>query len=161
MSPLPGRAARSRGTSVVEFALSLPVLILLFGGLLDLGRGYYFVITVTDAAREGARTLIGNSGGSGPGTSVGCSIVQAAVVDLDPAPTCPTTSTQPPAGRVLVGVTCPASSGCVGDPTSATHNQPVTVDVYYGFQPFTPLIGSFTANGVLTLHAHAVMNASW
>ena len=50
------RAVRSRprAQSLVEFALILPILLLLIGATLDLGRLYYSQITVTNAAREGA-----------------------------------------------------------------------------------------------------------
>ncbi len=48
------RDRRSRGQSLVEFALILPVFILLFGAALDLGRLFYAQITITNAAREGA-----------------------------------------------------------------------------------------------------------
>ncbi len=43
------------GQSMVEFALILPVLILLVAGIFDLGRAFYATITITNAAREGAR----------------------------------------------------------------------------------------------------------
>lgn len=46
--------ARSRGQSLVELALILPVLLLLALAALDLGRLFYAQITLTNAAREGA-----------------------------------------------------------------------------------------------------------
>ena len=45
---------RSRGQSLVEFTLLLPVFLLLFAATLDLGRIYMAQISVTNAAREGA-----------------------------------------------------------------------------------------------------------
>jgi hypothetical protein len=47
-------ATRSRGQSLVEFALILPVFALLFAATLDLGRLFYAQITLTNSAREGA-----------------------------------------------------------------------------------------------------------
>ena len=44
-----------RGQGLVEFALILPVVALIIFGALDLGRAFYASITVTNAAREGAR----------------------------------------------------------------------------------------------------------
>jgi Flp pilus assembly protein TadG len=44
-----------RGQSLVEFALILPVLILLVMGTLDLAMGFRTYIALTNAAREGAR----------------------------------------------------------------------------------------------------------
>ncbi|MEA2537362.1 MAG: hypothetical protein QOF11_1596 [Chloroflexota bacterium] len=48
------RRPRSRGQSIVELALILPVLMLLVAATLDLGRMFYSQITITNAAREGA-----------------------------------------------------------------------------------------------------------
>ena len=47
-----------RGQSLVEFALILPIFILLLMGIVDLGRGVYAFNTVSNAAREGARLAI-------------------------------------------------------------------------------------------------------
>jgi len=44
-----------RGQSLVEFALSSVVLLLLVGGLVDIGRGIYLSEILANAAREGAR----------------------------------------------------------------------------------------------------------
>jgi Flp pilus assembly protein TadG len=46
---------RDRGASAVEFALLLPVLLLLLFGIVDFGRAINAQITLTQAAREGAR----------------------------------------------------------------------------------------------------------
>ena len=51
------RLRQDRGASMVEFALILPVLVLLIFGLVEFGRGYNAQITLTHAAREGVRTL--------------------------------------------------------------------------------------------------------
>lgn len=44
----------SRGQSLIEFALTLPILILILLGILDLGRGFSAYIVITNAARDGA-----------------------------------------------------------------------------------------------------------
>jgi len=46
---------RERGAAAVEFALLLPVLLLLVFGIIDFGRALNAQITLTQAAREGAR----------------------------------------------------------------------------------------------------------
>jgi len=46
---------RERGANLVEFALVLFVLALLMMGVVDFGRAFYSYITITNAAREGAR----------------------------------------------------------------------------------------------------------
>jgi Flp pilus assembly protein TadG len=43
------------GQELVEFALVLPLLLLVVFGVLDLGRVFHSAITITNAAREGAR----------------------------------------------------------------------------------------------------------
>src|SRR5438270_13041175 len=50
-----GRRRRQRGQSLVEFAISSIVLLLLMMGLLDLSRAFYFAINLQGSAREGAR----------------------------------------------------------------------------------------------------------
>ena len=47
-----------RGQSMVEFALVVPVFILLLVGLFDLGRAVYAYNTVNNAAREAGRLAI-------------------------------------------------------------------------------------------------------
>lgn len=42
---------------MVEFALVLPLLILLVLGIAEFGRGYYIQATISGAAREAARTM--------------------------------------------------------------------------------------------------------
>ncbi len=51
------RSARKRreGQSLVEFAVVLPVFLLILAGILDFGLGLYSQMTVINAAREGAR----------------------------------------------------------------------------------------------------------
>ena len=51
------RTARRRrdGQSLVEFAVVLPIFLLILAGILDFGLGLYSQMTVINAAREGAR----------------------------------------------------------------------------------------------------------
>lgn len=49
------RRPRSRGQALVEFALVLPLFLLILAGMVDFGMGLNASITVTNAAREGAR----------------------------------------------------------------------------------------------------------
>jgi Flp pilus assembly protein TadG len=46
-----------RGQSMVEIALTLPILILLLGGLLDLGRVYFTQVALEDSVGEAALYL--------------------------------------------------------------------------------------------------------
>jgi Flp pilus assembly protein TadG len=49
------RRRKSRGQSLVEFAISSTVLLLLAMGLIDLSRAFYYSVNLQGAAREGAR----------------------------------------------------------------------------------------------------------
>ena len=84
------KARRDRGAAAVEFALLLPVLLLLVFGIIDFGRALNAQITLTQAAREGARL-------AALGQSNVVSGTQAAATGLSP---------------VTVTVTsCPANAG--------------------------------------------------
>jgi Flp pilus assembly protein TadG len=50
-----GPRGSHRGQSLVEFAISSTVLLLLMMGLLDLSRAFYYAVSLQGAAREGAR----------------------------------------------------------------------------------------------------------
>lgn len=49
------RRAGSKGQSLVEFGLALPILMLLILGIIEMGRLIYTYSAVTTASREGAR----------------------------------------------------------------------------------------------------------
>ena len=46
---------KSSGQSLLEFAIILPILLLLVMGVFDLGGGIYYYSAIQNAAREGAR----------------------------------------------------------------------------------------------------------
>jgi Flp pilus assembly protein TadG len=49
------RPRTQRGQSLVEFALILPVIVMIVFGLFDLGRGVFAFNTVAQAARQATR----------------------------------------------------------------------------------------------------------
>jgi Flp pilus assembly protein TadG len=49
---------RERGAAALEMAIVLPLLLVLIGGIVDLGRLFFAEIMVTNAAREGARVVV-------------------------------------------------------------------------------------------------------
>ena len=127
-----GHAARERGAAAVEFALLLPVLLLLVFGIIDFGRALNAQITLTQAAREGARL-------AALGQPNVVSRTKAAATGLNP---------------VTVTVTaCPANAG-PGDDASVTTS--------YAFSFVTPvgaIAGMFGAGfgSSMTLTAQGVM----
>jgi len=50
----PHRPSSERGQSLVELALTLTLLLVLFSGIVDLGRVFFTFVTLRDAAQEGA-----------------------------------------------------------------------------------------------------------
>lgn len=52
------RGRRERGAALVEFAIVLPLFLLLIGGMVDFGRAFYTEVMLTNAAREGARAAM-------------------------------------------------------------------------------------------------------
>lgn len=48
------RAKARRGQSLVEWAISMPILFLLFSGVFDLGRAYFATVMLNNAVSEGA-----------------------------------------------------------------------------------------------------------
>jgi Flp pilus assembly protein TadG len=55
---LPARVRSEAGAELVEFALVLPVLLLVFGGIIDFGMLLQRQQVLTNAAREGARLAV-------------------------------------------------------------------------------------------------------
>jgi Flp pilus assembly protein TadG len=49
------RSNRTSGQAIVEFALLLPILIIIVLGIIEFGRLWMTMITLSSAAREGAR----------------------------------------------------------------------------------------------------------
>jgi Flp pilus assembly protein TadG len=62
------RGTASRGQALVEFALILPVFLLIVFGLIDGGRLVFTYNTVSNAARSGARVAIVNQSTTGTST---------------------------------------------------------------------------------------------
>lgn len=83
MSRTGPRRTRDRGASAVEFALVLPMLLLVVFGIIDFGRLLNAQISLTEAAREGARANALSSSAS--------SRVDLATSNLGPAGTVTTT----------------------------------------------------------------------
>ena len=110
--------SRDRGSVAVEFALLLPVLLLILFGIIDFGRAISYQITLTQAAREGAR--VASLGGS---TSAVTTRAQSAAYPITPVPT------------VTVMSSCPAGAGAGAD---------AKVVVSYTYTFLTP-VGAFAA----------------
>jgi Flp pilus assembly protein TadG len=65
---LAARALAEDGVALVEFALVLPLLLLLLFGMLDFGRAFNYWIDSTHLANEGARWAVVNKNPASTGT---------------------------------------------------------------------------------------------
>jgi Flp pilus assembly protein TadG len=146
MRRLVRRRERSRGQSLVEFALVVPIFLFLVFALVDAARMMYAYNTISLSAREGAR--IASVQASYIGEDIGCTAVA-----------CPATAADLKANvttgvnRFLIGMDAvPASSvrlsctdfylassaaDCAADNDQGNS---VTVSVDYPFAPIAPLI---------------------
>lgn len=120
-----------RGQSLVEFAIMLPVLLIILAGVLDLGRLYYAYVAVTDAAAEGA-----SYAAIKPDDSAGIyKRAQAAS-----------------GGQVQLA---PELVHVDPDPPPTQSGAPVTVTVAYTFTLLTPMMRAIVPDSTLLLQAQA------
>lgn len=143
----------------MEFAIALPVLIVLIAGVLEMGRGYAFAVETSDAARDAARYVAGKTAATnGPGLASMCSLVTADLAAVTTNIVCPTQVghtppfvagvdyTKPVAGQAVVAVFCGISANCAGS-TQTLYQSEVDVYVYYGFSDLNVLGGGITITG--------------
>ncbi|NNE97248.1 MAG: pilus assembly protein [Acidimicrobiales bacterium] len=104
--------SRQRGAAMVELALLLPVLTLILFGIVEFGRAFNAKLTISHAAREGARelALTGDPG-------LAASTAESAAQPIDPA------------DLTISNTACNSGS-------------PVELTVSYDFDFTVPLIGS-------------------
>lgn len=137
---------RSAGQTLVEFAITIPIVLLMFMGIFDLGRAVYEINAISDAARNGVREAIVDQSCPAIATrarsaapavdlsaanAVAVKIYKSAVVSNNPAPD-----------------TC--TGGLAGD-YGIGYLAEVTVKSTY--TPLTPIIGQIV--GPLTLSSTA------
>ena len=131
------KIARSRwlGQSLVEFALLLPVFLLIAVVVFDLGRAVYYYSTIYNAAREGTRYgIIKPNDVTGMKNTA---VSYAYGIDLTPSD---------------------VTAGFGPDETAGGFTfKTVQVDITYSFTPATPLLSSLLPGGQLTLRSRAVM----
>lgn len=147
------------GQSLVEFAVALPILVLLSVGAIELGRAYAAAVVINDAARDGARFAAGKTGtGNGPGLAAICKQVTADLTDLTTTVTCPkqighappfvsgADYVAPVGGTALVAIYCGSSVDCKGN-GGTFYGAEVDVYVYYGFSDEKLLGGGIPLSG--------------
>lgn len=143
------RNRRQAGQSVVEFALVLPILVILMVGIIDLGRIYTTMLSVESAAREAADYGTFGSQNWGPArysVTEAMMELRACVAASDlPGYVGPDDACANPAFAYELsgnkGVTWEAYSATLVDCDNATREPPcwVKVTLRYDFDLFVPL----------------------
>ena len=134
-----GSVNSDRGAVAVEFALLLPLLVLLIFGMIDFGRAINAQITITQAAREGARVLA-LPGGTTVGSSGLPAYQDRAIAAANGLGLGSSNVTDGPDKLFVIG--CPTGSGSAGDDA--------VVNVTYTFTFITPVGSIFGPTKTLT-----------
>lgn len=153
----PHEGRHQRGQSLTEFALVLPVLLIILGGVLDLGRLYYAYVAVTDVAGEGASYAAAFL----PSSDGACAEPASLSCPYDP-------HNPDPQGddRRYLDCTCQRAYGAtrgavqgetldvvVAVPSGATFGSQITVTVHYTHELVTPVLNVMVPGGSLPLTA--------
>jgi len=129
------------GQALVEFALVLPLLLLLLFGMLDFGKAFNYWIDETHLANEGARWAVVNKN---PGSGT----LQQYIQGQGDSPELRNGGTSWVPSPAQVCISFPSGSSNVGDPVE------VTVTVGYNWMPF---LGSRLSTTNVTVAGTATM----
>jgi Flp pilus assembly protein TadG len=124
-----------RGAVAVEFALLVPILIMILLGIMEFGRAYNVQASLTNAAREGAR-------------SVAISTIEADAITAtkNAAPTL-----NPQLNSTDVTFKYAAIPATTPSPTACSAGRQVTVTVSYNLSTVTGIAGPFAMTGTGTM----------
>jgi hypothetical protein len=159
---------RKRGQALAEMAVMVPFLVIGMMGMLDLGRAFYYQISLTNAVREAARYA------ASPyytGLTPACNSIPPAA---SPGPNCPV----PGDGAIKTRLAQELSgTGYVVDPNniqiapdqgarvsncgiSGSCQYAITITATYQFSFITPIIGDLIGNP-LTLRTSAIFRTEY
>ncbi|OGO26297.1 MAG: hypothetical protein A2136_10975 [Chloroflexi bacterium RBG_16_54_11] len=129
-----------RGQSLVEFALALPVLLLLSVVIFDFGRAVYYSSAIHNAAREGVRWGSVHNDESNGWAGMRTAARQNAI------------------GLTLLDTNF-LYLGWGADEPNGNHTVQVTIN--YTFVPATPLVANFLPGGQISLIGDAIMRTEY
>ena len=129
-----------RGQSLVEFALILPVLMLILMGVFDFGRAFFAYNAISNGAREGARY----------------GVIHPDALDLDGPPYEENTIHGKAAAQTFI-LDIDELNITVETPQGTERGNPLTVTMQYHFYALTPLISVIWGGGTLSLESSANM----
>jgi Flp pilus assembly protein TadG len=122
---------RAKGQALAEFAITVPIVLLLAAITIDFARVYYFDLSIRDASFAAARYA-----GMNPFDDPG---IKNAAVNAAPNGVLTT---------ARVSISTPTNTTCNG--SVRISGCPMTITVTYSFTPITPIISSFVGN-IITL----------
>ena len=163
---------RTRGQSLVEFALVLPVFLLLIFGIVDLGRFVYMNSTVSQAAREATRVAsveaswIGSSRAdcnqpAGPVCPANLAAFRADVLAAANREMAPFGSIAAVDLYTSCGTSAPTpvtTSTCGAAAADRAPGNLVAVRTVMNFRPITPIISSIVSSVITSGSATMVIN---
>jgi Flp pilus assembly protein TadG len=145
MRVLPGRSGgRRHGQALVEFALILPVFLLIIFGVFDAGRLIFTYNTISNASRSAARVAIVNQSTAGTNTcdttqatafAEGCALVAGAAIGTASAD---------------VQIDYKTADGAASCPNPKYIGCLAVVQVTGHFQALTPIIGQIIGPTTVT-----------
>ncbi len=161
-----------RGQSLVELALTLPVVLVLGLGVADIGRAYYYREAVDNAARQALRMVAlqpqqatGDTACHGGGhTGILSTTLPAptgnSLLTIANAAATENTFNGAPTGTAIPGATLTVTWHCIANSAmtqaTATATDPadvnsdaIDVQVSYSMSLITPFLGNFVGNPVL------------
>jgi len=165
-----GVARRSQGQGLVEFALVVPIFLLILFGVLDLGRYVFLDSVLSQAAREAARVGAVEASWVGSGDAAcgatGGPVCPASVNALRTDMTSGANRMMTPFAAIPVAnlySSCDATSGPAGSWTTqacATRSagSVVSVRVQVPFTPITPIIGQIVGTIQASASASMIVN---
>jgi Flp pilus assembly protein TadG len=146
------RRKGERGQSLVELALTMPVLFLLLLGLIEFGHAFNSYLTVLASARDAARMAA--QGGTGPTTLQNLIITETARLPTGSVPAAnPCTNA---AGGVCISGIDSSGDGTGGCPTLVSAKECVRVKVCY-VHPFIVGIPFFDGGTSVRMCSETVM----
>lgn len=111
----------AKGQSLVEFALVIPILLLVIFGLFDLGYAVFIKNMISNAAREGARTGI---------------IITKTDADIRARVNAAAPGLNLSTAQIAI----------TPSPNNRKFDEPITVTVSYTYSPMTPVLGGITGS---------------
>jgi hypothetical protein len=140
--------AGNRGQALVEFSLTIPIFLFVIIALFDMGRAVFAFNTLTNAAREGARTAIVNQDKA---LIVERAKSQTAIVELDDPSVSVGFYQMKPDGTADTADPCDlVAVGCLA-----------VVSFEATYRPITPFIGSWFFGSGVTFTAKSVLSVEY